>query len=131
MLPNKEQDYIQWVVGLKKEIQLTQLRITTTANTQLIEFYWKLGKDIVEMERTTQWGNKLIDMLSIDLRNEFPNLKGFSRRNLYAIRQWYLFFSAEFEFVPQAVAQLPWGHQRLIISKIKEGKTAIGKFFPT
>ena len=46
-------------------------------------------------------------------------MKGFSRRNLYAIRQWYLFYNSKYEFVPQCVAQIPWGHNRLIVSKIK------------
>ena len=50
---------------------------------------------------------------------------GFSRRNLYAIRQWYLFYNTVSEFVPQVVAQIPWGHNRLIISKIKNTKEAL------
>lgn len=55
----------------------------------------------------------------------FRNISGFSRRNLYAIRQWYLFYNTISEFVPQAVAQIPWGHNRLIISKIKNTKEAL------
>jgi len=54
------------------------------------------------------------------LKHEFPEIKGFSRRNLYAMRQWYEFYSQKYQFVPQSVAQLPWGHNRLIITKIKD-----------
>lgn len=59
------------------------------------------------------------------LRLSFPDIKRFSRRNLYAIRQWYRFYSPDSEFVPQAVAQFLWGHNRLIIKKIKEVEEAI------
>ena len=62
----------------------------------------------------------MLKFLKIELTSEFPDIKGFSRRNIYAIRQWYVFYSQKYEFVPQAVAQIPWGHNRLIISKIKE-----------
>lgn len=51
------------------------------------------------------WDDAILEQLSVDLRLSFPEINGFSHRNLYAIRQWYLFYSAEFEFVPQAVAQ--------------------------
>jgi hypothetical protein len=95
------------------------------ANSVLIDFYWELGKEIVRLETGNHWGTKLIEQLSIDLKLEFSQIKGFSRRNLYAIRQWYLFYSSRYEFVPQAVAQLPWGHQRLIINKIKDVELAI------
>lgn len=54
------------------------------------------------------------------MKHEFPEIKGFSRRNIYAIRQWYKFYSTKYQFVPQSVAQLPWGHNRLIITKIKD-----------
>jgi hypothetical protein len=55
-------------------------------------------------------------------------MKGFSRRNLYAIRQWFLFYSVSSSIVPQPVAQIPWGHNRLIISKIKDIATALWKY---
>jgi predicted nuclease of restriction endonuclease-like (RecB) superfamily len=67
----------------------------------------------------------LIEQLAKDLRSEFPRITGFSRRNLYAIRQWYLFYSKKFKKVPQVVAQIPWGHNRLIVSKIKDIDQAI------
>jgi len=66
----------------------------------------------------------VIDQISADLKHEFPEMKGFSKRNLYAIRQRYLFYYQYFEFVPRTVTQLPWGHNRLIITKIKNIETA-------
>ncbi len=60
------------------------------------------------------------EQVSIELKNEFPELKGFSRRNIYAMLQWYKFYSVKYPFVPQCVTQIPWGHNRLIISKVKD-----------
>ncbi len=87
--------------------------------------YWELAKEITNRQRDSQWGDSIIDQLSMDLRISFPDIKGFSKRNLYAIRQWFLFYAQKFEFVPQAVAQIPWGHNRLIVSKIKDIEEAL------
>lgn len=117
--------YRNFLLDLKEKVRRTQLKASMAANSVLIDFYWELGKEIVRLETGSHWGTKLIEQLSIDLKLEFSQIKGFSRRNLYAIRQWYLFYSSRYEFVPQAVAQLPWGHQRLIINKIKDVELAI------
>lgn len=115
-----DKTYRNFLSELKVKVQQSQLKAVIAANMALVEFYWDLGKEIVRLEDTNHWGGKLIEQLAVDLRLEFSEVRGFSRRNLYAIRQWYLFFSAHFKFVPQSVAQLPWGHQRLIVSKIKD-----------
>lgn len=115
-----DKDYQTLLSDLKQTIQKTQIRIAIAANIALVEFYWNLGKKIVAVESTKSWGSKFLEQLSIDLHHEFPNVSGFSRRNLYAIRQWYTVFSQKYEFVPQVVAQLPWGHQRLLVSKFKD-----------
>jgi len=81
--------------------------------------YWEIGKDISEKQLKSAWGSNFIEQIAIELKHEFPNIKGFSRRNLYAIKQWYTFYSAKYQFVPQSVAQIPWGHNRLIINKVK------------
>ena len=120
-----DNDYRNFLLDLKEKVRRTQLKASMAANSVLIDFYWELGKEIVRLESSNQWGTKLIEQLSMDLKLEFSQIKGFSRRNLYAIRQWYLFYSTRYEFVPQAVAQLPWGHQRLIINKIKDVELAI------
>ena len=122
---NFDNEYRTFLTDLKEKVRRTQLRASMAANSVLIDFYWELGKEIVRLDSSNQWGTKLIEQLSMDLKLEFSQIKGFSRRNLYAIRQWYLFYSTRYEFVPQAVAQLPWGHQRLIINKIKDVELAI------
>ncbi|MBF9254183.1 DUF1016 family protein [Pontibacter sp. 172403-2] len=117
--------YRTWIKALKSKIQSARIKVALSVNAQLIELYWDLGKDISEKLGNSNWGSKIIEQISTDLRHEFPDLKGFSRRNLYAIKQWYQFYSQQYDFVPQAVAQLPWGHNRLIVSKIKDVADAI------
>ncbi len=113
-------EFYEWINQLKSKIRTVQTKVALTLNSQLIELYWEIGKDISNRQKQTNWGSKFIEQTAIELRSEFPQIKGFSRRNLYAIRQWYRFYSAKYEFVPRSVAQIPWGHNRLIINKIKD-----------
>ncbi len=114
------QVYKSWLSEIKQRIKSAQLRASLSVNSALLELYWSLGKDIEEKQKHENWGSGFIDQFANDLQKSFPDIKGFSRRNIYAIRQWYLFYAEQFEFVPQAVAQIPWGHNRLIISKLKD-----------
>jgi len=118
-------DYIVWFSDLKQRISLARQQASLSLNSALIELYWEIGRDMVEKEEIAAWGSGLIERLSRDLTHAFPDMKGFSRRNLYAIRQWYLFYSTLSAIVPQPVAQLPWGHNRLIVSKIKDYDEAL------
>ena len=111
-------DYKDWLVELKSKIRSSRVKAVLSVNTQLIELYWYLGMELSEKSQSSTWGSGIIERLSKDLRHEFVDVKGFSRRNLYAIKQWYEFYSKEFQFVPQLVAQIPWGHNRHIISKV-------------
>jgi predicted nuclease of restriction endonuclease-like (RecB) superfamily len=115
-----DRQYKEWLVDLKGKIQRAQVKAALSVNQELLRLYWELGKEILEKEKTTEWGDKLIEQLSKDLLAEYPGTKGFSRANLYFIRKWSLFYSGlksnEFEFVSQLVRQIPWGHNREIIT---------------
>jgi|GEM_PF-3197052 len=117
--------YHRWLEGIKRKIRSAQLKAATTVNAQLVELYWDLAKDIVNKQREANWGDNVLEQLSIDLKLNFPDSRGFSRRNRYAVRQWYLFYADVSEFVPQPVAQIPWGHNRLIVSKTKDVEEAL------
>lgn len=117
-------EYQGWITQLKHKIHSAKNKVALSINHQLIEMYWEIGKDIVDRQENTSWGSKFIEQTAIELKSEFPDVNGFSRRNLYAIRQWYKFYSEKYAFVPQCVAQIPWGHNRLIITKIKTIETA-------
>lgn len=116
-LPNIE--YANWIKSLKTKIREAQNKVAFSINSQLLELYWELGRELAMRQKDTEWGSSYIESTAKELRSSFPQIKGFSRRNLYAMRQWYLFYSQENEFMPHGVAQIPWGHNRLIVSKIK------------
>lgn len=100
----------------------------------MLAFYWEFGADIVEKQVTAKWGEGFLSKLSRDLMAEFPDMKGFSKRNLELIRQWYLFYNQKSTIAKQPVSQLetnigqqavalitqiPWGHNIAIVSKCK------------
>ena len=117
--------YNIWLKELKQKIKKAQIKAALSVNSVLLELYWSIGKEIVIKQKDENWGSGFINQFAADLKKSFPEIKGFSRRNIYAIRQWHIFYSKEFEFVPQVVAQIPWGHNRLIISKIKDINIAL------
>ncbi len=129
-------EYRDWLIDIKLRVRSAQLKAATAVNTALLEFYWSLGADIVEKQKNAAWGSGFLEQLSKDLMAEFPDMKGFSYRNLRAIKQWYLFYSQDNTKWQQAVAkveqltvtpkwqqpvailaQIPWGHNLAIISK--------------
>jgi predicted nuclease of restriction endonuclease-like (RecB) superfamily len=104
-----DKEYLDWFSAIKTKIRSTQIRAALAANAVLIEFYWELGKMIVEKQAKSTWGDKLVEQLSKDLQVEFPDMKGFSRANLHFCLQFYNYFS----FLPQAEEQIvsPTGRQ--------------------
>jgi predicted nuclease of restriction endonuclease-like (RecB) superfamily len=84
-----------------------------------------MGKMIVERQANTNWGDALIQQVAKDLKTEFPAVAGFSRSNLYAMKQFYLFYKDAPEFVQQLVGQIPWGHHIVILQKTKHIEIAI------
>lgn len=117
--------YKAWLSQLKQKIKTAQIKAAVSVNTQLMELYWELATEVVAQQEKSNWGDAVLEKLALDLQLSFPDIQGFSRRNLYAIRQWYLFYNKINEFVPQPVAQIPWGHNRVIITKIKNTTEAL------
>ena len=129
-------EYRLWLRGFKSKIQASQIKAALSVNRQLIALYWELGKTIAEKQTVHQWGSGLVDRLAHDLATEFPDMGGFSRRNLYSMKRFYLFYKEEVEIVQQVVAQfdsddvsllgsIPWGHHVLILAKVKKTKDAL------
>ncbi|MDR0305995.1 MAG: PDDEXK nuclease domain-containing protein [Chitinispirillales bacterium] len=84
-------DYKKWIIEVKQKIRSTQIKAAIAVNSTLIEFYWYLGKMITEKENV--WGGKLIEQVSKDLKEEFPDMQGLSRRNLFNTQKFYQFYS--------------------------------------
>ena len=113
-------EYREWLNQVKSKIRSVQIKAALEVNKSLLSLYWTLGKMIVDKQTESGWGNAVIERLSRDLKKEFPEMKGFSRANLFSTRKWYLFYSVQDKKVQQLVRQIPWGHNILIINKIKD-----------
>jgi len=110
---------VQLIKTLKEKVVSARTRTMLAANAEQIKLYWEIGKTIVERQKHSSWGSKLLEQISTDLMSLFPGMKSFSRRNLFHMRQLAQIYPGD-EFVKQAVSQLPWGHIILLIQKVKE-----------
>lgn len=123
-------EYKEWLNELKKNFRRLQIKASIQVNSILLEFYWKLGNEIVKKQEVYKWGSGFLKQLSHDLSSEFPDIKGFSLSNLQYVRRWVLFYSNSGtscstnevikmeQVVPQLVL-IPLGHNFVIISKCK------------
>ena len=125
-------EYKSWLIELKKNIRQVQIKASLAVNRHALLLYWDLGKQIIEKQENAIWGSGFIDQLSKDLKVDFPDMGGFSKRNLEIIRQWVLFYDGSFPIAKQLASQLenqlfsiPWGHHIMIIQKIKNQQEAI------
>ncbi|GHT88134.1 hypothetical protein FACS189474_2790 [Bacteroidia bacterium] len=120
------------------EIKSTRVVVARRMNASVMQLYWNIGKRLSEEGLEKGYGSRVVEQLSIDLKIEFPNATGFSQRNLWDMKRFYEFYSLadeklrqavailpEYQKLPQPVAVLPWGHNRLILSKIKSVKEAL------
>ena len=110
--------YQTWLGELKAQILTAQQRAALAVNQELLKLYWQIGNDILQRQQQQGWGTKVIEQLALDLRQAFPELKGFSARNLKYMRAFAEAWS-EPEFVQQPVAQLPWSHHLVLLTKLK------------
>jgi predicted nuclease of restriction endonuclease-like (RecB) superfamily len=109
--------YADWLAELKGRIHCAQQRATLAVNRELITLYWQIGRDILERQARQGWGAKVIDRLSHDLRTAFPEMQGFSPRNLKYMRAFAEAWS-DAEFVQAVLAQLPWYHHLALLEKL-------------
>jgi predicted nuclease of restriction endonuclease-like (RecB) superfamily len=157
-------EYRQFIEQLKARVLSARISAARAVNRDLILLYWDIGRGIVEKQQVLGWGESVVEMVSADLQRAFPQMTGFSPRNVWAMRRLYVTYAApdflsqavrendhvtskkilrqavaEFggdkkrpqavaklpeskimEFLPQVVAEIPWGHHRLILDKITD-----------
>ena len=110
--------YDQLVQDLKTRIREAQVRASLAVNRELVMLYWNIGRAILEEQQRHGWGAKVIDRLAADLRREFPNMSGFSPRNLKYMRrfaeQW-----PDDAIVQEALAQITWYHNIALLEKLE------------
>ena len=150
----KSPDYTAWLCEMKSRIRSAHLSAARAVNRDMILLYWDIGRGILEKQKEQGWGKSVVDRLAADLRKEFPDISGFSARNLWDMRRLIEAYSnarvlaqavqeiehlekdgilrqpvAELEndrteqateFLRQAVAEIPWGHNILILNKISD-----------
>lgn len=144
-IPNEQ--YRQWITNLSNRYQRSQIKAAVSVNSEMLTFYWSLGRDIVEMKADSLWGSRFYDHLSRDLKKAIPNAKGFSSTNLKYMRRFYQLYSIRPQIAdetspatpgsirPQVVDEItdasdydifmiPWGHHRVILDNVN---TDIGK----
>lgn len=102
---------------IKQHILSSQLKAASSVNRELMALYWEIGSFIYQKQKNEGWGAKTIEKLAKDLKSSFPEMKGFSHRNL----KYMVYFAKEypdFSIGQQAVAQIPWGHNILLLQKL-------------
>jgi predicted nuclease of restriction endonuclease-like (RecB) superfamily len=112
------QEYSDLFEEIKTKVDGSRLRIVMAANTAMVVLYWEIGQSILQRQQQQGWGAKVIDRLSHDLRDAFPDMKGFSPRNLQFMRAFAELYR-DGEIVKQLVSQLPWGHIIILMQKVK------------
>jgi predicted nuclease of restriction endonuclease-like (RecB) superfamily len=110
-------EYKAFVHEIKQRIKSSQAKAAVAVNSSLIHLYWSIGKLIAEKQTVHSWGTNIVEQLSIDLKTEFPGISGFSARNLWDTRRFYLFYNAP--IWRQLVAELNFvpDHNTLIAAK--------------
>lgn len=111
-------DYAPWLAELKVRIHAARQRAALSVNRELVHVYWQIGREIVARQGREGWGARVIDRLALDLRKAFPDMRGFSRANLMYMRAFAEAWP-EAAIVQQAVGRLPWGHNLVLLAKLK------------
>lgn len=114
-------DYASVLAELKRRIGSERLRVTLAANAAMIKLYWDVGRVILARQENAGWGARVIDRLAADLRKAYPDMRGFSSRNLLFMRGFAAAYPGE-SIVKQPVSQLPWGHVVRLIQRVKDAE---------
>ena len=134
--------YAPWLTALKARVRSAQLQAAARVNHELISLYWDIGRSIVEGQRDRGYGKQVVEQLAADLQAEFPGLAGFSPLNVWRMRAFYEAYADDGRILsqpvtelapaivqqpvapsddgpPEPMASLPWGHNLLLLHKLK------------
>jgi predicted nuclease of restriction endonuclease-like (RecB) superfamily len=115
----KPSDYQDFVKEIKEKIYQSQVRALQAVNRELLVLYTEIGRSIVEKQEQLGWGKSIIENLANDLQNEFPGMQGFSARNLWLIRSFYIEYKENIKLQP-LVAEISWSHNVILMEKCKD-----------
>lgn len=131
-LINVSDEYRQWVIEVCSRFRSNQIKAAVSINTALLEFYWGLGQDIVNLNLEKNYGSGTMNAISQDLQKNLPGVKGLSPINIYYTKRFYILYDQLIEKFPQVVEKfgkdgifqilfsIPWGHHRYIIDKFSK-----------
>jgi len=114
-----DEAYKCFLTNIKDRLKTAQIRAALAANSELIKFYWELGADLIEKQKAHHWGSHFLEQFSHDMRQNFPEMQGFSVRNLQRMKQFASLYPL-LSITTQAVPQLPWGHIVRLMQMIKD-----------
>ena len=112
-------DYPEILEEIKARVRSARIKASLSVNCELVTLYWEIGRLILRRQEAEGWGTRVIDRLSADLRREFPDMKGFSSRNLKYMRKFGEAYRSE-EFVQEVLAQITWYHNITLLEKVKD-----------
>ena len=99
-------DYAEWIAELKVRYRSAQVKAAVRVNSEKLLFNWELGRDLVQKKAEERWGAGVVEQVSLDMSSEFPESGNFSARNLWYMKQWYLFYTEESGKLKQPVSEL-------------------------
>jgi predicted nuclease of restriction endonuclease-like (RecB) superfamily len=112
-------EYRTFLQEVKSQVKSARVEAARNVNRHLISLYWNIGKGIAERQKHLKWGKSVVEQLAKDLQKEFTGQEGFSAQNLWYMRQLYQEYSA-YPILQQLVGEIPWSHNLLIMSKVKD-----------
>ena len=144
---SSDEGYLQWISDIKQRFRQSQIKAAVRVNTAMLEFYWSVGRDLVALRAEERWGAGVVKQFALDMRQAFPNDKGFSDSNVKYMKQWYSFYYEDVTKsqrpvgqievftkshqvgdqleMPPVFGQVPWGQHIDIISKCKTIEEAL------
>jgi predicted nuclease of restriction endonuclease-like (RecB) superfamily len=111
--------YAKTLGEIKRRVEEERLRVVLTANSAMVLLYWDIGRVILDRQEREGWGARVIDRLAADLREAFPDMKGFSPRNLKYMRAFAAAWP-ERAIVQQLAAQIPWFHNCVLLDRVSD-----------
>lgn len=147
---SSDMEYISWLSEVKRRFNKAQAKAMVRVNTSMLEFYWSIGRDLVNMKAEQRWGSGIVQQFALDMRNAYPSENGFSLTNVKNMKRWYLFYyeaytksqqtvdqlegkgdeeksqqAVDFLEMPTEFGKVPWGHHVYIISKSSSVEEAL------
>ncbi|MEZ2354467.1 YhcG family protein [Caballeronia sp. RCC_10] len=112
-------EYRRWLADVKQRVERARVRAVASVNRELVTLYWQIGREILDRQQRQGWGAGVVDQLARDLKAAFPDMRGFSPRNLKYMRSLAQAWP-DAQFVQQPAAQLPWFHLCTLLDKVKD-----------